>query len=183
MPGSGWKSVASPAGAAEPDHSGAARHHAVLGVVATDLLVHGLDHRVRAHVAGRLAQRLVQHLDRGVAVDLLDGGHFARHPVEGRLVELPLGIGLLGLAFRTVQVADDLGARDQVAGRAGAPGAAGQNTDGRSDGYHDGKPAEAGTRSRLQDCEHALSWTLAAPPGRRKPPAYPTTAIRHFLGE
>jgi len=57
----------------------------------------------------RLLQGLVQEVDRRVAVDAFDGGDFAGHAVEGRFVQLPLGIGLLGLGFGPVQVADDLG--------------------------------------------------------------------------
>ena len=67
-------------------------------------------------VPGRLEQGLVQQADGGVAVDLLDGGDFPGHAVEGRFVELALGIGLLGLTFRAVQVTDHLGDGDQVAG-------------------------------------------------------------------
>src|SRR3984957_12854717 len=64
----------------------------------------------------RLLQVLVQDADRRVAVDPLDGGDFAGHPVERRFVELALGIGLFRLAFGAVQVAHHLGDRDQVAG-------------------------------------------------------------------
>src|SRR5690606_41369435 len=38
----------------------------------------------------------------------------AGHAVEGRLVELALRIGLLGLVFGTIKVAHDLGNRDQI---------------------------------------------------------------------
>ena len=40
----------------------------------------------------------------------------ARHAVQRRLVELALGIGLLRLRVGTVEVAHDLGDRDEVAG-------------------------------------------------------------------
>ena len=47
---------------------------------------------------------------------LVHSGDFARHTVEGGFVKLTLGIGLLRLVFSAVEVADNLGNGNQVAG-------------------------------------------------------------------
>src|SRR5208283_534513 len=73
-----------------------------------------LDHRVlfglRLRTAVRsLGQRGLDLLDRFGLREPLHGGDFTRQPVERRLVELALGIGLLRLRLRAKQIADDLG--------------------------------------------------------------------------
>src|SRR5688572_9255857 len=63
---------------------------------------------------GALGKHLGDALHRAALVELLDGGNLASHAVERRFIELPFGIGLLRLRLRTVQVAHDLGDRDQI---------------------------------------------------------------------
>ena len=55
-------------------------------------------------------------LSASVSVILFTAGDLAHDPVEGRFVELALGIGLLGLRLGAVEIAHDLGHRDEVAG-------------------------------------------------------------------
>ena len=63
----------------------------------------------RAGSGGFLQKILGQHVLGFVMFDLLDGRHFAYHPVERRFIQLALGIGLLGLVFRAVQVTHHFG--------------------------------------------------------------------------
>ncbi len=63
-----------------------------------------------------LGQRGLDLLDRFGLREPLHGGDFTRQPVERRLVELALGIGLFRLRLRAEQIADDLGDGDDVAG-------------------------------------------------------------------
>src|SRR5712672_2589553 len=60
-----------------------------------------------------------------LAFDFLDGfgfrrvlhdGDFTRQAIERRFVELAFAVGLLGLRFRTIEIADHFGDRDDVAG-------------------------------------------------------------------
>src|SRR5579883_2288466 len=64
----------------------------------------------------RRAQHLLETPRRRTLVDLLDGGEFAHQPVEGGLVDLPLAVGLLGLADIAVEIAHHLGDRRRIAG-------------------------------------------------------------------
>jgi Staphylococcal nuclease homologue len=68
-----------------------------------------------AGLRGLLQQHRFDALDGGRLVGLFDGGDFARHAGECGFVKLALGIGLLRLTARAVQVAHDLGDRDQIA--------------------------------------------------------------------
>src|SRR6185312_16493690 len=61
-------------------------------------------------------QDLLNAPDRGRLIDPFDGGEFAHQTVERRLVDLPLAVGLLGLADIAIEVAHDLGDRRRVAG-------------------------------------------------------------------
>src|SRR6476661_301772 len=61
-------------------------------------------------------QYLLNAPDRGRLIDPLDGGEFPHQPVERRLVDLPLAIGLLGLTDIAVEVPHDLRDRRRVAG-------------------------------------------------------------------
>src|ERR1700733_3887955 len=67
---------------------------------------------------GLLRRLLEKHsfnaLHSGWFVGLLDGRDFARRAGEGGFVKLTLGVGLLRLAGRAVQVANDFRDRDQV---------------------------------------------------------------------
>src|SRR5690349_22642911 len=51
------------------------------------------------------AQHLLEATDGGILVDLLDGSKLAHQPIERRLVDLALAIGLLRLADIAVEVA------------------------------------------------------------------------------
>ena len=66
--------------------------------------------RARAAGLGGL-QHLLEPLRRGHLVDPLDGGELAHQPVERRLIDLPLAVGLVGLVGVAVQVAHHLGDR------------------------------------------------------------------------
>src|SRR5690349_20010985 len=65
---------------------------------------------------GVLGEEGLDLLDRHVVVDLLHRGDLARHALERLLEKLAFGIGLLGLALGAVEVAHDLGHRNEVAG-------------------------------------------------------------------
>src|SRR5262249_57420019 len=80
-------------------------HHLVLG------LAFGL-----GTTAWPLGERRLDLLDRLGLGDALHRRDFARQAVERGLVELTLGIGLLGLGLRAVEVAHHLGDRDDCAG-------------------------------------------------------------------
>ena len=47
---------------------------------------------------------------------MLDDGDFARQAIERRFIELAFAVGLLGLRFRTIEIAHHFGDRDDVAG-------------------------------------------------------------------
>src|SRR5579864_7978376 len=64
----------------------------------------------------RRAQHLLKPAGGGAFVDLLDGGELADEAIERRLIDLPLAVGLLGLADIAVEVAHDLGNRRRIAG-------------------------------------------------------------------
>src|SRR6185437_12972605 len=70
----------------------------------------GLDAAARA--LGELALDLLDCFGLG---RVLHDGDLARQAVERGFIQLTLGVGLLGLRFRTVEVAHDLGDRDDVA--------------------------------------------------------------------
>src|SRR5215469_3861984 len=63
----------------------------------------------------RRAQHLLQAAGGGALVDLLDGGKLADEAVERCLVDLPLAVGLLGLADIAVEIAHNLGDRSGIA--------------------------------------------------------------------
>jgi hypothetical protein len=63
-----------------------------------------------------LGQHALDFLDRFGLGNPLHGRDFAREPVDRRLVELPLGLGLLGLRLRPEKIAYHLGDRHDVAG-------------------------------------------------------------------
>src|ERR1700722_13890566 len=63
-----------------------------------------------------LGKRRLDLLDRFGLGDPLNGGNLTRQPVERRLVELTLGIGLFRLGVRPEEVSNDFGDGDDVAG-------------------------------------------------------------------
>src|SRR5215510_16050433 len=72
--------------------------------------------RLGGTTARALGERGLDLLDRLGLGDTLDGCDLAREPVQRRLVELTLGVGLLRLRLRAIEVAHDLGDRHDVAG-------------------------------------------------------------------
>src|SRR3954468_12075705 len=63
---------------------------------------------------GVLAEELLYLLRGRLIVDLLDRGEFARHSLERLLIELALGVRLLGLTLGAVEVAHHFGDRDEI---------------------------------------------------------------------
>src|SRR5436190_20458309 len=63
---------------------------------------------------GALGEHLGDALDGTPLVELLDRGDLACHAVQRRLVQLALGVGLLGLALRPVEIAHHLSDGDEV---------------------------------------------------------------------
>src|ERR1700732_3614668 len=68
--------------------------------------------RAAARALGELA---LDFLDRFGLRRVLHDGDFARQPIERRFIELAFAVGLLGLRFRAVEIADHFGDRDDVA--------------------------------------------------------------------
>src|SRR5258708_12720635 len=60
-------------------------------------------------------QNLLNALRRGRFVDVLDGSKFPHETIEGRLIDLPLAVGLLGLPDLPLEVPHDLADQPQVA--------------------------------------------------------------------
>src|SRR4029077_18366161 len=65
--------------------------------------------------ARALGELAFDFLDRFGLRRMLDDGDFARQAIERCFIELAFAVGLLGLRFRTVEVADHFGDRDDVA--------------------------------------------------------------------
>ena len=64
---------------------------------------------------GALGEHLGDPLHGAALIELLHRRDLARHAIQRGLVELALGVGLLRLALRPVEVADHLGDCDQIA--------------------------------------------------------------------
>src|SRR4051794_3472308 len=79
------------------------------------LLLDVLDLFGRLAAAGRLGEALLDELQGLGLGDLVDRRDLAHDPIEGRLVELALAVGLLRLRLRAVEIADHLGDGDEVA--------------------------------------------------------------------
>ena len=80
------------------------------------VLDHGLFFGRLRTAARALGEGGFDLLDRFGLGDALDRRDLAGEPVERRFVELPLGLGLLGLRVRAIEIAHHLGDGDDIAG-------------------------------------------------------------------